>query len=227
MTSEEIRQKLFSMQDPVYRDFQKSLVPNMDSIIGVRVPLLRKFAKQLKKEGDYTAFLRDLPHAFYDENTLHAFLLEGMDYEDFLREINLFLPYIDNWATCDGCRPKVVKKHLGEFLPQIRLWLQSSHTYTIRFGMNMLLAYYLEDAFTPEILELAANVHSEEYYVMMMQAWFFATALAKQWDSTIPYLLEHSLSPWVHNKTIQKSIESYRITSEQKLYLRGLKISRR
>lgn len=225
MTNTEILAKLFEMQDLGYRDFHAGLVPNVDAMIGVRVPQLRSFAKELMKTGDDQVFLGTLPHTYYDENTLHAFLIEGIkDYPTFLMEINRFLPYVDNWATCDMLRPKSVKKHLPEFLEEIRLWLKSDHTYTIRFGMNMLMSFYLDDRFTPEIPELVAEVVSEEYYVKMMQAWFFATALAKQWDAVIPYITEQKLSTWVHNKTIQKCRESYRITPEQKEYLRTLKI---
>ena len=225
MTNTEILAKLFEMQDLGYRDFHAGLVPNVDAMIGVRVPQLRSFAKELMKTGDDQVFLGTLPHTYYDENTLHAFLIEGIkDYPTFLMEINRFLPYVDNWATCDMLRPKSVKKHLPEFLEEIRLWLKSDHTYTIRFGMNMLMSFYLDDRFTPEIPELVAEVVSDEYYVKMMQAWFFATALAKQWDAVIPYITEQKLSTWVHNKTIQKCRESYRITPEQKEYLRTLKI---
>ena len=225
MTNTEILAKLFEMQDLGYRDFHAGLVPNVDAMIGVRVPQLRSFAKELMKTGDDQVFLGTLPHTYYDENTLHAFLIEGIkDYPTFLMEINRFLPYVDNWATCDMLQPKSVKKHLPEFLEEIRLWLKSDHTYTIRFGMNMLMSFYLDDRFTPEIPELVAEVVSDEYYVKMMQAWFFATALAKQWDAVIPYITEQKLSTWVHNKTIQKCRESYRITPEQKEYLRTLKI---
>lgn len=225
MTTEEIRQQLLSMQDPQYRDFHSSLLPNIDAIIGIRVPQLRVFAKELQKEGGAADFLRDLPHKYYDEKTLHAFLLnEIKDYGRLMEELERFLPYIDNWATCDGCRPKAVKNHLPELLDRIKVWLRSGETYTVRFGMEMLLCHYLEDAFTPEIPALVAGVKSEEYYIRMMQAWFFATALAKQWDTALPYLLDHRLSPWVHNKTIQKAVESYRITAEQKAYLKTLRV---
>ena len=225
MTPEDIRQRLLSMQDTKYRDFHSGLLPDVDSIIGIRTPELRAFAKELQKEGGAAGFLRDLPHKYYDENTLHAFLLNGIqDYDRLMEELERFLPYIDNWATCDGCRPKVFRKHLTELLERIRIWLQSGKTYTVRFGMEMLLCHYLEDAFTPEIPALVAGVKSEEYYIRMMQAWFFATALAKQWDAALPYLLDHRLSPWVHNKTIQKAVESYRITAEQKAYLKTLRV---
>ena len=225
MTTEEIRQRLLSMQDLKYREFHSGLLPNVGPIIGVRAPQLRAFAKELQKGGSTEDFLRDLPHKYYDENTLHAFLLnEIRDYGRLMEELERFLPYMDNWATCDGCRPKAVKKHLPELLDRIRVWLCSGETYTIRFGMEMLMCHYLEDDFTPEIPALVAGVESDEYYVRMMQAWFFATALAKQWDTTLPYLLDHRLSPWIHNKTIQKAVESYRITEKQKAYLKTLRI---
>ena len=225
MTTEEIRQRLLSMQDLKYREFHSSLLPNVEPIIGVRAPQLRAFAKELEKSGKTEAFLHDLPHKYYDENTLHAFLLnEIKDYGRLMAELERFLPYIDNWATCDGCRPKVFRKHLPELLERIRGWLESGQTYTVRFGMEMLMCHYLEDAFTPEIPTLVARVESKEYYVQMMQAWFFATALAKQWDATLPYLLDRRLSPWVHNKAIQKAVESYRITDAQKVYLKTLRL---
>lgn len=227
MTNQQILSRLFEMQDPAYRDFTAKLIPNVEAIIGVRVPRLRAFTKELLKEGQYGVFLESLPHTYLEENTLHAALIQEIrEYPRFLEEINRFLPYIDNWATCDMFRPKSVTGHLDEFLEQIRLWLHSSHTYTIRFGIHMLMTFYLGDRFTPEIPELAASVESREYYVEMMQAWFFATALSCQWDAVIPYLEERHLSTWVHNKTIQKCVESYRITPEQKTYLRTLKIKR-
>lgn len=227
MTNEEIQSRLFEMQDPAYREFNAKLIPGVHAMIGVRVPQLRAFAKKLRKEGGYETFLSTLPHTYYEENTLHAFLIESIpEYSEFLPEINRFLPYIDNWATCDMLRPKSIKKHRPEFLEEIRIWLESEKTYTIRFGLNMLMSFYLDDLFTTEIPELAAQVESKEYYVNMMQAWFFATALAKQWDAVIPYIQENRLSPWVHNKTIQKCVESYRITPEQKEYLKKLKIKK-
>lgn len=227
MTNEEIQSRLFEMQDLTYREFNAKLIPGVHTMIGVRVPQLRAFAKKLRREGGYEAFLSTLPHTYYEENTLHAFLIESIpEYSEFLPEINRFLPYIDNWATCDMLRPKSIKKHRPEFLKEIRIWLKSEKTYTIRFGLNMLMSFYLDDLFTTEIPELAAQVVSEEYYVNMMQAWFFATALAKQWDAVIPYIQENRLPPWVHNKTIQKCVESYRITPEQKEFLKKLKIKK-
>ncbi len=221
-----IQQQLFTLRDEKYKAFHSKLIPTIDpqTIIGVRTPELRKLAKQIEQEPETQEFLHTLPHRYYEENNLHDFLLERIkDYPTFLAELNAFLPYIDNWATCDGLRPKCVKKHLPEFLQEIRGWMQSERTYTIRFGINMLMSFYLDDAFQEEYLSWAAQVQSEEYYVQMMQAWYFATALAKQWDSTILYLQNDQLGTWVHNKTIQKAIESRRISAQQKQLLRTLK----
>lgn len=221
-----IQQQLFTLRDEKYKAFHSKLIPTIDpqTIIGVRTPELRKLAKQIEQEPETQEFLHTLPHRYYEENNLHDFLLERIeDYPTFLAELNAFLPYIDNWATCDGLRPKCVKKHLPEFLQEIRGWMQSEWTYTIRFGINMLMSFYLDDAFQEEYLSWAAQVQSEEYYVQMMQAWYFATALAKQWDSTILYLQNDQLGTWIHNKTIQKAIESRRISTQQKQLLRTLK----
>ncbi len=221
-----IQQQLFALRDEKYKAFHSKLIPTIDpqTIIGVRTPELRKLAKQIEQEPETQEFLHTLPHRYYEENNLHDFLLERIkDYPTFLAELNAFLPYVDNWATCDGLRPKCVKKHLPEFLQEIRGWMQSERTYTVRFGINMLMSFYLDDAFQEEYLSWVAQVQSEEYYVQMMQAWHFATALAKQWDSTILYLQNDQLGTWIHNKTIQKAIESRRISTQQKQLLRTLK----
>lgn len=221
-----ITQRLFELQDLKYRDFHSSLVPgkNKELFIGVRVPLLRKLAKEYLQEGECEEFLQTLPHDYYDEDNLHAILLsEIKDYDRCLELVEQFLPYVDNWGVCDIMAPKVFKKHKQELLPKLKEWIASEHLYTSRFGMEMLMTHFLDEDFKPEYLELPAAIVTEEYYLMMMQAWFYATALAKQWNSTIPYLMENSFSRWVHNKTIQKAIESYRITPEQKQYLRTLK----
>lgn len=222
----EIQQKLFALRDEGYRAFQSKLIPTVDpqTMIGVRTPELRKLAKQIEQEPETQEFLHTLPHMYYEENNLHGFLLERIkDYAMFVTELNAFLPYIDNWATWDGLRPKCVKIHLPEFLQEIRRWMQSGQTYTVRFGINMLMSFYLDDAFRGEYLSWVADVQSDEYYVQMMQAWYFATALAKQWDSTMVYLQQEKLNAWVHNKTIQKAIESRRISAQQKQMLRTLK----
>ena len=223
----QIQNELFEMQDEGYRAFHSKLIPNIapERIIGVRTPQLRSYAKQFAKREEAAIFLQQLPHTYYEENNLHAFLIEQIrDYEACIAEWNRFLPYVDNWATCDMPRPKVFKKHLPQLLPQIRQWMDSGETYTVRFGIEMLMSLYLEpETFTPEYPEWVAAVRSEEYYINMMVAWYFATALAKQWEAIIPYIEERRLSRWCHNKSIQKAVESNRITPEQKDYLRGLR----
>ena len=221
-----IRAQLFALQDKEYQVFHSRLMPTLppETVIGVRVPLLRKLAKQLTDTPEAEVFVQDLPHFYYEENALHAFLLESVrDFGTALAETERFLPYVDNWAVCDSFSPKVFAQHKPELLTAIRRWLGSDQVYTVRYGIGMLMRYYLDDAFSPEYLAWAAAVHSEEYYVNMMRAWYFATALAKQWDAAIPYLEKKKLSDWVHKKTIQKAVESYRITKEQKEYLRTLK----
>lgn len=225
--NERIRRQLFELQDLKYRDFNSSLIPTVDkeTVIGVRTPQLRKLAKELSKDPDIGVFLRTLPHNYYEENNLHGLIIEGMkDYDKCIAEMELFLPYIDNWATCDIISPKVFKKHLPELLDEIKVWIGLDHTYTIRFGIEMLMSFYLDDRFKPEYPEMVAGVKSEEYYVNMMIAWYFATALAKQYDAVIPFIEGKRLDKWTHNKAIQKSVESYRITPEQKAYLKALKI---
>lgn len=225
--TKQVQQELFAMQDLGYRDFHAKLMPTVDKscVIGVRTPMLRKYAKQFGKQEEAKMFLEVLPHHYYEENNLHAFLLEqGKDYEKCVKELNRFLPYVDNWATCDSMAMKIVKKHLNEFITEIYRWMESDHVYAVRFGINMLMRYYLEDEFKSECAERVAAVESEEYYVNMARAWYFATALAKQYDKILPYIEKRRLDVWTHNKTIQKAIESYRITDEQKDYLRMLKI---
>ena len=223
---QEITAKLFELQDLEYREFHSNLVPTKDpdAIIGVRVPHLRKLAKELIKEMDVTPFLKELPHQYNEENVLHAFFIEAIkDYDECLLELNQFLPYVDNWAVCDSLKPKVFKKHLDELVDEIQGWIESTQTYTIRFGIEMLMNFYLDEKFSAKYLAMVAGVKSVEYYVNMMIAWYFATALAKQYDATIKIIEAGVLDKWTHNKTIQKAIESYRITPEQKEYLRGLK----
>ncbi len=221
-----ILSRLFSQQDPVYQKFQAKLMPTVDpkTIIGVRTPILRKMAKELFGTPESTAFLNCLPHDFYEENNLHAFLLSLLpDYNTAIPQINAFLPFIDNWATCDGMHPKCFSRNKTALLSQIKTWVGSSHVYTIRFGIEMLMTHYLDDAFHLDYPQLVAEIDSDEYYVNMMIAWYFATALAKQYEATLPFIKENKLSPWVHNKAIQKAIESRRISSEQKELLRSLK----
>lgn len=221
-----IKEELFSLKDEAYKDFQARLIPNIskDTVIGIRVPVLRKFAKDLIKKGKEGEFLLSLPHTYYDENMLHSILLsESKDFTTCVERIEKFLPFIDNWAVCDILSPKIFKKNREDLLPFIKKWISSKHTYTCRFGLGMLMSHFLEEDFKSEYLHLVAEVESEEYYVNMMVAWFFATALAKQWKESVLYLEEKRLSPWVHNKTIQKAVESYRISKEEKEYLRGLR----
>ena len=219
---------LFKMQDLKYRDLQIKTIKTVDSdsIIGVRTPELKRYAKELIKE-DYSVFLNELPHKYFDENQLHAFVISKIkDYDECIDYTNKFLPYIDNWATCDQLSPKVFKKNTDKLLVEIKKWIKTKDTYIIRFGIGMLMEHYLDYRFKPEYLELVSNIRSDEYYVNMMRAWYFATALAKQYDSTISYIERNKLDIWTHNKTIQKAVESYRITDEQKDYLKGLKIKK-
>ena len=222
-----LQRKLFKLQDLKYRNFHSKLMPGIDkeTIIGIRTPVLRKFAKEFAKTEAAEAFLKELPHQYYEENNLHMLLISDIkDYERCLAEVKRFLPYINNWATCDMLAVKVVKKHLDTFIDEVYRWMESDHAYTIRFGISMLMRYYLDDAFRPEYLEWVADVRSTEYYINMMRAWYFATALAKQYQNILPFIEDKKLDVWTHNKTIQKAIESYRITPEQKMYLRTLKI---
>lgn len=222
----QLQTQLFELQDLKYRDFQSNLMPGIDKnqVIGVRMPVLRKFEKQFVKTEEAKGFIRELPHQYYEENNLHMMMISQIkDYEQCLSEIERFLPYVNNWATCDMMVPKCFQKHKEELLPVIKKWIASGQTYTIRYGIGILMGIYLDEDFNPEYLELAANVKSEEYYVNMMIAWYLATALAKQWDAVIPYLEKRKLSPWVHKKTIQKAVESNRITDEQKTYLKSLR----
>ena len=224
---DEIRKTLISMQDEKYRVFQVKLFPTVDpeTVIGVRTPDLRSYAKKLLKEEGISAFLSDLPHRYFDENQLHAFILSELkDYGKCMEEVNRFLPYVDNWATCDQMSPKVFKKNRPQLLEQIRIWLKSDRTYTIRFAIGMLMEHYLDDAFDISYPEVVAVIRSDEYYVNMIIAWYFAMALAKQYDEILPFIENRRLDVWTHNKAIQKAIESYRITPEQKEYLKRLKI---
>ena len=217
---------LLALQDETYQAFQRKLIPTVapERVIGVRVPALRKLARTWKGTAEAAAFLTQLPHRYYDEDCLHGLLLsEEKDYHAAVKALERFLPYVDNWAVCDLMAPKAFRSLPPELPEQARAWMNGTHTYTIRFGTGVLLRYYLDEAFQPEYLEWSAAVRSSEYYVNMMTAWYFATALAKQYDAALPYLLEKRLGPWVHNKTIQKAVESYRITPEQKKYLRTLK----
>lgn len=226
-TSVKIREQLFSLQDIEYRDFCSKITPTVDkeTIIGIRVPELRKYSRQLFKAPEASDFLGDLPHKYYEENNLHGFLIEQIsDFDKCVSMLETFLPYVDNWATCDLINPKVFKKNMKALLSQIKKWIADNHTYTVRFGIEALMRLYLDEAFSLEYPDMVASVKSEEYYVNMMIAWYFATALAKQYSSIIPYFENQRLDRWTHNKAISKAIESYRITGEQKEYLKTLKI---
>ena len=226
MITEEIREELFRLQDSKYREFQIKLIPNVapDLVIGGRTPALRKYAKELAKREEIGEFLADVPHQYFDENQLHAFIISQLkDFGRCMEYVRAFLPYVDNWATCDQLSPKVFGKNKGDLLKQIREWIGSGDTYTVRFGIGMLMQYFLDEDFAPEYPELVAQIRSEEYYVNMMKAWYFATALAKQYEAVLPFIEGRRLDDWTHRKAIQKSVESYRITEEQKKYLKTLK----
>ena len=221
-----IVEKLQELADSGYRDFQAKLMPTVakDTIIGVRTPAMRALSKELKGTELAASFLQELPHQYFDENQLHAFLINELkDYKQCLEELELFLPYVDNWATCDQLSPKVLKKQPDATLAAIKKWLGTDHDYTGRFGMEMLMSFYLDDLFKPEFLAWVAADKNEAYYVKMMVAWFFATALAKQYEATVPYFEQRLLPEWSHKKAIQKACESYRVTKEHKEYLRTLK----
>lgn len=227
MITDEIREELFKLQDKKYRDFQSKLIPNinLDAVIGVRTPELRKLAKKFEKEKKISEFLNKLPHKYFDENQLHAFILsERKDYKKCIEELNIFLPFIDNWATCDQLSPKIFKKNKTDLLKEINKWITSTHTYTVRFGIGMLMQHFLDEDFDIKYPKMIAKIRSAEYYINMMIAWYFATALAKQYDSIIPFIENKKLDKWTHNRSIQKAVESYRITPEQKEYLKSLKI---
>ena len=226
MVTGDIYKELISLQDKGYRDMQITIIPTVapDSIIGVRTPALRALAKELSKREDIGQFLDSLPHKYFEENQLHAFILSGM--KDAARAFELiakFLPYVDNWATCDQMSPKVFKKHKGLLLEYVDEWIKSDHTYVKRFGIGMLMEHFLDEDFKTSYLTKVSKIRSGEYYVNMMTAWYFATALAKQYDATLPYIEKQKLDIWTHNKSIQKAVESYRITPEQKEYLKTLK----
>lgn len=234
MTAEEIQERLLELQDKKYQAFHSKLIPNVnpESVIGVRTPALRALARELTPSRSGSSgknpaeeFLSRLPHKYYDENQLHGFIISReKDFDRCISEVEAFLPYVDNWATCDQLLPDVFKKNHDKLLPYVKKWLKSDLTYTVRFAIGILMHHFLDDDFSPEYPEIICKIRSEEYYVNMMIAWYFATALSKQYDSIIPYLTERRLEPWTHNKTIQKAVESFRITAEQKEFLRTLKV---
>ena len=221
-----VQARLFELQDLAYRDFHSRLMPTVpkEKIIGVRVPELRKFAKEFGKTTDAKEFLKILPHKYYEEDNLHAFLTEQIkDFDECISALDKFLLYVDNWATCDMMSPKVFKNNTEKLLPKIEEWLISDYVYQVRFAIGMLMKFYLDENFDERYLHLVASVKSDEYYINMMIAWYFATVLAKQWEKTVPFIKDKVLDKWTHNKAIQKSVESYRITDEQKEYLKLLK----
>lgn len=233
----DLQTRLFALQDEAYRDFQMKLIPTFpaDRAIGVRTPELRKLAKDLfRNEPDLVSeFLGVLPHKYFDELQLHAFLISlDKEYEACIAHVNAFLPFVDNWATCDQLSPKVFGKHKAELLTETDRWIASDHAYTVRFGIGMLMQWFLDGDFRPEYLDRVAAVRfqngneTDEYYVNMMRAWYFATALAKQYDAVLPLIEAQVLDLWTHNKAIQKAVESYRISDEQKTYLKTLKVKK-
>lgn len=226
MKKKTLEETLYSLQDLKYRDMQIKIIPTIEpeSVIGVRTPELKAMAKDILKSGDYKEFLKELPHKYFEENQLQAFIIsEIKDLNECIEELENFLPYVDNWATCDQMSPKILKKHKEVLLAHIKEWIKSEKTYTVRFGVGMLMEHFLDDDYDPCYPEMVAKLRSEEYYVNMMIAWYFATALAKQYESILPFIEEKRLDDWTHNKAIQKSVESRRITDEQKLYLKSLK----
>ena len=225
-----IKNDLLLMQDKTYKDFHSKLMPtiNPDSIIGIRVPVLRDYAKKLFKENSIeslNSFLKNLPHEFYEENNIHAFIIEKINnFDECIFYLENFLPYIDNWATCDMLNPKIFKTNCEKLLEKIYQWINSDSVYTVRFAIGMLMRYFLDEKFETKYLDLVTSINSEEYYINMMRAWFFATALAKQYEQTFPYIKNYSLDKWTHNKTIQKANESFRITKEQKEELKKFRV---
>lgn len=221
-----LEKQLFEWQDSAYKVFQCRLIPtvNPDTVIGVRTPQLRRFAREIAGTPQAAEFMRQLPHRYYEENSLHGFLIEQIrDFDQCIAALEAFLPYVDNWATCDTMSPKALIRQPDRLLVQIGRWLQSDQTYTVRFGIGQLMSHYLDARFCPEYPQAVAAVCSQEYYINMMRAWYFATALAKQYAAVLPFLTEHRLDAWTHNKAIQKACESRRLTQEQKDELRRLK----
>ena len=226
MRSDEIRELLFQARDEEYGKFQSKLIPEIadNNFIGVRTPELRKIAKTLSKDPNIGDFLNELPHRYFDEDQLHSFIIsEIKDMDKCIEEVERFLPYVNNWATCDQLTPKAFKKHKNKLLEKIKVWIASDKTYTVRFAMEMLMTHFLDDEFDISYPEMVAGVKSEEYYIRMMQAWYFATALAKQYEAVLPFITDRKLDKWTHNKAIQKSVESRRISQETKDYLKSLK----
>ena len=221
-----VYEKLLTVKDYEYREFQVKLVPNIspDSILGVRTPDMRKIAKEVSQSDERDSFLKELPHKYYEENLVHFFIISTIkDFDECIAAVETFLPYIDCWPVSDQSSPKVFKKNHNKLLPYIRKWIASDHVYTARFGIRMLMNEYLGDDFKEEYLELAASNKGEDYYLKMMVAWYFATALAKRYDESVKYIEERKLDEWVHKKAIQKAVESYRVSDEHKQYLKSFR----
>lgn len=226
--NEEVLKKLMMLSDAGYRDFHSALIPNVDKdrIFGVRMPLIRKTAKEMIKDGSADDFIRILPHTYYEENNLHALIIAHIsDFNLLIYELERFLPFIDNWATCDSLRPKAFKKNQKAARECCYRWLQAEDEYTVRFGIEMLMVYFADESFSAEDIERIVKIKSDKYYVKMMTAWYFATLLSKQWDEVVCVLEEQRIDKWVHNKAIQKAVESFRITDSQKQYLKSLRLS--
>lgn len=223
-----VQERLFALQDLKYLEFNRKLIPTVEvsSMIGVRTPALRKLAREIRRMPEAKDYLAILPHRYYEENNLHGFMLEQIkDFDECIAELEKFLPFVDNWQTCDLVTPKVFKSRPAPagLLPCIKRWLASGHTFTVRYGICQLMEFYMDEEFQPEYPQMVAQIHTEEYYINMAVAWYFATALTKQYESVIAYLEEKRLDLWIHNKTIQKAVESYQVPAERKRYLRGLK----
>ena len=215
---------LFDMRDEKFAQFNASLLPSntQQNVIGVRTPNLRKYAKTIRNPN---SFLHNLPHKYFEENQIHAFILSDIrDFNKCVKMVNTFLPYIDNWATCDQLIPKIFAKNPDKLLPHIHKWIKSKHIYTCRFAIGLLMRFYLSDNFNTKYADMVANIESDEYYINTMRAWYFATALAKNWDNIIYFIENKKLDTWTHNKTIQKARESFRITQPRKEYLKKQKI---
>lgn len=225
---EKVREHLFELQDLKFREFNAKLIPNMpiERVIGVRTPELRKYARELIRNGEWKEFISELPHQYQEENALHGYILGSIkeDYEQVMCYLEEFLPYVENWAVCDTISPKIFKKYPREVYEKIQEWVKSEHEYTVRFGIVSMLQFFLDEEFRPEMLQLAAGIHREEYYINMAIAWYFSFALIKQYEASIPLIESQTLDPWIQNKSIQKAIESYRISDERKAYLRTLKV---
>lgn len=225
----QIQQRLFELQDLKYRDFNAKLIPDTDkeTVIGVRAPQVKSLAKEMIKDGTWQEFVTQLPHKYHEENVLHGYIIghRKTDIETVLQELDRFLPYVENWAVCDIISPKIFGKYPERIYEKVKEWISSKHTYTVRFGVVTLMQFFLDEHFRPEMLELAAGIHREEYYINMAIAWYFSTALAKQYEITLPLMESRTLMPWIQNKSIQKAVESYRVSDERKTYLRTLKVA--